>query len=289
MPDKYAVYIPTRDRTRYLIRAIRAVHEALAAQDATVPVHVTTARQFQRETGEAITRSRLALPMWRDGREWSEPAKGIGYARDLCVRHANARGYKAIVMIDDDQVIKGDLMGLLAAASRDDVVGIGAWESIHGLFSRGTAMAENYREPGIWLHNGSLGYHCFGLNVGNVQYVGGFDPKLRMAEDVELARYAYKGMNVPWYIYTGISTNGMLRQNPGPEFGGVSMDDRSAESWARVHQAFFDRWGERYISRPPAKYRCRWRNFITDCLNVDDYILGNIHTTKAFDWEVGEK
>jgi hypothetical protein len=172
---------------------------------------------------------------------------------------------------------------MLDIAARPDIVGIGAYEGIHGLFSRGTDMVLNHQEEGIWLHSGSLGYHVWALNVANAVKVGGFDPELRYAEDVELARMAYIGLGVPWYIYTGATTSSMLKHNPGPEFGGVSQSARNHGQIA-MHARVYNAHPE-YISPTDKKYRCYWRKLAADKLGINgQWPLENIRTYKPFDW-----
>jgi hypothetical protein len=277
---KSAVYIPTRRRIPYLLRAVEAARKALGESE--TPIIIAADNQEIAGIWKALEKSNWTGEVQTLAVKPNN--KGIGYARKAIMKDAENAEFETIAMIDDDQIVRGDLPGLLRIAARADVTGVGAYEGIHGLFSRGTEMVKNHKEPGTWLHSGSLGYHTWALNVDNVQNVcGGFDPKLRFAEDVELARESYRCRGVPWMIYTGATTSSMLKHNPGPEFGGVAEKDRT-EGFAEMHRIVYPRWPD-FVSAPPAKYRCSWKKLAETYLATSAWPLENIRTEIAYDWE----
>jgi hypothetical protein len=257
-----------------MLKAVQAVIEALGTNS--IPIHVVAEKTERRETELAI-RSLPVTPVFL-----AQTEQGIGYARNAIVRDAKWRGYKSIAMIDDDQIVKGNLIGLLRTAARHDVTGVGAWKRLYGLYFRGTDLAAHHDETGVWLHSGSLGYQCFALNVKNALTVGNFDNKLRRMDDVELARRSYRVLSIPWFIYTGAEATDLLRLNPGDNMGGIQPEDRAA-GILKDHKRAFAAWPG-FVSEPPAKYRCFWKKLAQAYVDINSWPLENIRTYEEWDW-----
>ena len=272
---KSAIYFPTKGRPELVRRAIGRVRQHNASR---YPVYAVT----ERDAGLGLRdiTDMGAIPLWlpRKGR-------GIGYARQAIVEHAAVSGFLSLAMIDDDQLVSGNIEQWLAAARRPDVVGVGAFKSYYGLLYRGTQMVITYRRPNLWLHKGSAGYQAFALNVATTVALGGFDPRLRCFEDTELARKGIYQRGIPWFIYTGVLTADQKSRAAMRELGSSSarLADGVDPAIRLSHEIVHDRWPG-YVSPPDRRFRCSWKQMIQNYTTITPWPLENIVTRRPWDW-----
>jgi hypothetical protein len=69
----------------------------------------------------------------------------------------------------------------------------------------------------------------------------------------------------PWYIHTGAWFNSLNRRHaPGglADWAGSKLARANLEK--ECHEYLFNKWGERYISKPEQRAMCKWRNVFDD-------------------------
>jgi hypothetical protein len=278
---KSAIYIPTKNREAFAVKCATS----LVRLDLGIPIILVTERQRAKAlkmswTEEMISTCALMTMNAKD--------KGIGYARDYILKSAYRWGLWSIAMIDDDQEMKGDILGWLRAARRTDVVGIGAWKSYYGLLWSGTNVANNIKEKapaGLYGCTGAQGHQAVALNTYNAMAVGGYDPALRWGEDGDLAR---KGIatGYPWWVYTGaiagdFATQRFLRAN---KVGGLQTPgalDNVEANHLKCHSRY-----PQYVSCPPKRYSVKWKKMWADNLSwpMDNWPPGNTRSDRPYDW-----
>jgi hypothetical protein len=270
-----AVYIPTKQRTEFAIKAAVIL-------DADIPVYIVSERQHQSDIIAALKKIPRAPvePVFLKGRD-----RGVGYARNAVIQHADMYGYESIAMIDDDQLVSGDVSGWLEAATREDVTGIGAYKSIYGLLCGKTEITRSYREPGVWLTKGSVGHQAIAVNVANVLGLDNYDASLREFEDHEICRAAYEEYGAPWFIYTGVfSKDQITRKNAHLVGGGIhSVGDKFDFYHEQSHRVVHERWPE-YVSAPGSRYRCAWKRLVTDFTSLEAWPLEDVRSEAPWDW-----
>lgn len=269
---KSALYIPT-NRPHMILGAV------IQAQLATVvfdyPIHVVFEPQYYRDIARELRGTGvrpLVLP---------RNDMGIGYSRHHAVSHASRKGYDTIIMLDDDEKIKGRIPDWLRIASRQDVVGVGSYRSIYGLLYKDTLMAQaaKVKQDMTFLHRGSAGYQSFALNVANAMEAGNFNMSLRSYEDHELCRQGMARLGLPWYIYTGVRGDDRV---PRSQQSG-HLGEPGSPARAQGHQVVSQLWPE-FISAPPKRHMCRWSKLIHMYLDVKSYPLEDISTNRPYDW-----
>lgn len=281
-----AIYICTKNRLAYVTKCLQQLDETLyesrGGYGSPQVAYVVSETQYQADIKHlfAIWNSFEVKPVWLKSQE-----RGLGYARNRAVAHASSQGYKSIGMIDDDQLLKGDIAGWLAAAKRDDITSLGAYKRIYGLFFGASAMVAHKDEPGVWLHKGNAGNMAVALNVANVIEIGNYGQDQRYMEDHELCRNNYAKRGCPWFIYTGVHAGdiGTMKETRA-QAGGMTAADRSLEARAKIQQMNHETWPE-YVTAPPKRYRCNWRKMIEDCTNIATWPLEDIRTDEPWDWQ----
>jgi hypothetical protein len=225
--------------------------------------------------------------VWLRLGRWSHES-AVGLVRRRIVNYAAENRIKSFLMADDDQVISGDIAGLIRLAERRDVTGIAAWKSIYGLWYRGTQLSLNAAAGISALHlNRGNAHQVMALNTANVMRAGNYDEKLRVYEDGELARNAIR-RGLPWMMYTGVAASGqasseMIRARHG---GGVADGDEAyydaLKTASRVEIA--RRWPE-FISLRGASCVCYWKRLNAAYLPRNPYPPEDVTTKKPFDWD----
>lgn len=184
----FSVVIPTYRRRRSLARVL----EALARQDYPPDLLEVLVVDDGGDDGsvEMVRALRLPFPI----RALEQPNQGPAAARNLGVQHAR---HRFLLFLDDDVVPSPRLVAEHAAAhcGRSDRVVMGTmlghgrertpwvrWEA-ESLLSQYDAMDAGVFEPTPWqFYTGNAS-----VLREHVLCVGGFDPRYRRAEDVELA------------------------------------------------------------------------------------------------------
>lgn len=265
------VYIPTRQRPQLLSRAI-ATWKPYG-----YPIVVVTDNSREVPRSDVMTISP------------SKKKAGVGYARQLMLADAKKRKESVIIMADDDHIPRGDIEGMVEFASRSDVLGVGAWKNIFGSFMRGTVLGQvgARGEDRAFLTTGSMGYNVWALNVKNAVAAGGFDGRLRFAEDAELVRQGIVKLGLPWYIFTGARAQEMMssKRLRAERIGGVATLESTREKVVnQAHAIIHQTWPD-YVSPPGKPYRCAWKRMYTDHVKVDGWPLENIETKQEWDWK----
>jgi hypothetical protein len=270
-----AIYIPS-NRPDMMSGAVEAVQKAQAACSLTLPVYVTVEPKQVKEATRNLHGSGARIS------HLSRDRMGIGYARNRIVQHAARTGYEVILLIDDDEKIRGNLPRMLQLARRSDVLGIGSYRSIYGLLYKDTIMAQAAKanESMLFLHKGSAGYQSFALNVSNALIAGNFNPKLQAYEDHELCRRGMVELHLPWYIYTGV--RGDDRVPRAQQSGHLSEPGNPAR--AEAHAIVARLWPN-YISAPPKRHMCQWKKLVQQFVGARSYPLEDISTTIRYDWK----
>lgn len=248
------IYIHTRDRLNLLERSLP---HWLAQRCPSITLVVETSEYYSTRRwlnehgwGNAVDLLRLR-----------QVNAGMGNARHMAVKHANAAGHKVIIMSDDDQYPKpgSDVRDLARFVWRRKAMGIGACMSIYGL-SLGNDVIKETSEP-IPV-TGSWGYQMFALNIDIAMEVGNFDRRLTCGwEDHELNR-AGIAAGFQWHIHTGVPAVTMAKRY-GP--GGIStlypdLDVRKAQE-KECHRMIHERWPA-FVSTPDKPYRCSWTKML---------------------------
>lgn len=271
---KSALYIPT-NRPGMILGAVREAQRTIASCSYTLPIYVVIESQHRSEVAKWLRGTGVRpLMLPRDD-------MGIGYSRHRAVSHASRAGYDTIIMLDDDEKIKGNIPQWLRVASRDDVVGVGSYRSIYGLLYKDTLMAQaaKAKQDMTFLHRGSAGYQSFALNVANAMEAGNFNMSLRSYEDHELCRQGMARLGLPWYIYTGVRGDDRV---PRSQQRG-HLGEPGSPARAQGHQVVSQLWPE-FISAPPKRHMCRWSKLIHMYLDVKSYPLEDISTSSPYDW-----
>lgn len=269
-----AIYIPT-NRPPLILGAVLEAQRALNSCSYAVPIHVVFEPQYYGEVARELrgTGARpLVLP--RDD-------MGIGYSRNQAVTNAERKGYETIIMMDDDKKFSGNIPEWLGIARRKDIVVVGSFQTIYGLWYPDTLMvqAAKARQSLTFLHGGSAGNQVFALNVANTMALGNFNASLRAFEDQELCRQAMKQFGLPWYIHTGIlAADRVPRSQQYKMIGNTDSPSRIAG-----HEAVAQLWPE-FISQPPKRHVCRWKKLAQTYLDVRSYPLEDISTSRPYDW-----
>jgi hypothetical protein len=262
---KSAIYIPTKCRPAFAAKCARSIADLKTG----LPIYLVTEKQHFSELESAIKSESISggtLGAYILSLNGSN--RGIGYARQAILEHADARNVHTIAMIDDDQDMRGDVGGWLQMARRSDVVGIGAWKGYYGLLWSNTAAYRNVKEdqdPGLYGCTGAQGHQAVAFNVANALKVGGYDPEVKWFEDGEMARQAIASGR-PWWVYTGVqagdfATQRYLRENDPGGHNSPGANDGPLANHRRVQA----KW-PKYISAPPKRYSVQWRKMWRDYL-----------------------
>jgi len=279
------IYIPSKERWRLLNRSVNDWHAL--GQEVTAVIEPQY-RKVMKEWYHCQADRVLYLP--RNDR-------GIAFARQQVLLHAKDHNFKSIIMADDDQMLtiqeEGSIKRLFKLAERRDVVGIGTYRSLMGLYLGGTEMNEAGQNgmEGLFLHRGSIGYQIFAVNVKNALRSGGFDPRLGAIEDAELCRNGMNVLGLPWYIYTGVKRTNLLSKDGDDAEGGINALPiaRYVMYW-QSHHIIYKRWPE-YISEPlptatvdaKKRYRMAWKKMWNDYIGTS-WPPEDIQTIRVGDW-----
>jgi TET-Associated Glycosyltransferase len=211
--------------------------------------------------------STLAL---RDERLWTDtsilslplPNRGMGAARAFAVLHARSKGYKSVILSDDDirPARFSDMGELLYEAARPGVLGVGA---VHGLQDRFTSGAITANKGKVILCPGGWGFTLYALNVSNALSAGNFDPELDcFGEDAELARNGIARLRIPWRVHCGVWADYFSKRGDPGGFSAMFPDGTRAVRESACRAIIHERWPE-YASAPDKAARMLWNKFLT--------------------------
>jgi len=243
-----AVYIPTRARHDNLRKVMPRWLASMKA-----PVILVIDRS---ET--AATKALIAAEGWERVEYVAvKNNSGIGNVRHQAVADAAKRGYKSIIMSDDDlrPAEYAPMNVLLRYARRGGVLGIGATRSYHDLLSNGWTS----QHDGPMLCPSGWGLQTFGLNIENAVKVGNFDTRLTcFGEDAELMRCGL-AHGFPWLVHCGVTVEPIgKRYDPGG-LATLTGDPAARTVQEQTCQYLIHQRWPGFTSRPPKPSRVAWQ------------------------------
>lgn len=256
MTEPHTIFIPTRNRTQYLEKAIpHWLEQDLNGLYIVVePQEYVKHRTFLRRKGWDCDVDIVKLK--RDNR-------GVNYARNAIIRYGAKEGLSSVVMADDD-LFPSKNSDINDLTINDDMIGVGACCSYYGLFLGNSFVKEDHDHvlvPGGW------GYRMFLIDVDAALGLGNYDLKLRsLWGDNDMARMSMSRLGIGWYISTNVWYSSTApRYAPGgiaDLYGGNKL--RRLQMEKVLHGYLNKKWGDRYINKPPKRIMCRWRRFLDD-------------------------
>lgn len=246
------VYIPTRKRTDVLAKAIPAWMAQKVRLVLVVEASEKAAYQAMLDSFWHVQAEILTLP---------RPSLGMGYIRDFILKDASKRGHEAFVIsVDRIKPTSGDVRELAHVVLGESVVGCAAAQSYHGL-ALGNKLLKSKKKHVFPVAGGF--HDLVAIHVGLAKVCGGFDRSLKTdMEDAELQRESIRKC-MPWFYNTGVRYTGTVtRRSPGGMMAYVPGSAREAGR-LRCHEIVHSRW-PKYITKPPAAYRCQWRRMMAD-------------------------
>ena len=216
----------------------------------------------------------------------------MGTIRNIAIHDAAKRGYRSILLMDDDHSIRkgSDILGMLKFAERKDVVGVGAWKSIYGMFyvdkrgglDRPTKLkiaAEKFKRQAFLTVSGN----CFGVFALNIKDPLDFNPALNVLEDAELEMRTV-GLGIPWYIYGGVHAISNANRYTAGGLDDHPVSRQTSLTIARNHM--LKHWGE-YVTlqSTDGRYRTKWAKLANDFLDIKTRPLADVNAGKEpFAW-----
>lgn len=261
-----AVYIPTRDRPDIVFRAVRSWRKLW---DGLLVVTVERGQQVDHLEDFDVE------VLWLQRRN-----RGMGYVRSVMLHDAAERGVEVAVQADDDHTVVGSLDGFFDFATRSDVVGVGGMKPTHALYTHGTELSATTKQgipPDNWLTSGSIGFQVFALNVQNALDAGGFNPKLQVYEDYDIAKKAVSRFGAPWFVSQHLRVHPIhpskhMRERVG---GGVYSLPNEREAVERrcleIARVGFEPWTSK---RWPLRFQ--WKRFYAHYLPTLPWPLENV-------------
>lgn len=277
-----AIYIPTKNRPQFLVKCLANLEAEIARED--IPVHliVVSEARYKAEVKAALSTVRNVgvWPVWL-----RQEDRGIGYARAAIVRHAARAGYVSAAMVDDDQLVRGNIGTWLELASREDVTGIGAWKSWYGRNFMGTELASGYGKPanpGLYLCK--FGFCSVAFNVANVMECGNYRPELRSFEDTDMIMKSVATLRLPWYVYNGTFAGDVTIQKEQRADGTSTFNPQSRAEAGELMRKFWPG----YTSAPGKKLAILFKRLVADYMPElwERWPMENIRTDEAWDWDV---
>lgn len=129
----------------------------------------------------------------------SESNRGIAYARNHCVRHAEALGTDCLVMADDEVCARTSLQGLFDFCRDNPTLGgVGAYQ---GYYDIALDLGEG---EGVVPHTRTMGMICYATRVDITYLLGGYDEDLSRYSDYDFRAKALINGH-PWFIHTDVS------------------------------------------------------------------------------------
>ena len=249
------VYIPTRGRISNLVKIVprwldKDFHVVLVIEKSEYRTH----------------RELVSSKGWDSDVEIISPIgaeRGIGHARKTAVINAALRGFRSIIMSDDDMrpSLHSNMEELLYEAKNPAVLGIGAVRTLHDRFSGGVTSKHN----DVILCPGGWGMQLFALNVETTSLVGNFDSRLDCwGEDHELMRNGIAA-GIPWLVHCGVKCEAIGKRYAPGGLNTFIADGNRAMRERRCREIINKRW-PKYTSHPEMKSRVRWQKM------MDDYI-----------------
>jgi hypothetical protein len=170
------IYVPSRQRVQ-LLKKTAPTWVVASMQYPGMEVRIVVDEEevdiYQAEL------KRLGLESFIEVMADTSPIGGIGAARQTCLEHAAAQGYEFTVQVDDDMKVTPNLGLLVETLARDDrISGAAAWMSYYGL-----GMGKE--GPDIEVNRSSMGLQVKAYRVEPLLSLGGFDPTMKLAEDVD--------------------------------------------------------------------------------------------------------
>lgn len=247
------VYIPSRARVHLLEKTRKHWQE----QDCQVHVVIDKNNRDFRDYTKFITAVEDNFNLL----VMEEKNIGMGAIRQTILGHAADHNLESFVMADDDSFLRrGTVEALAKIVLMEDVIGVGASSSFHGLMIGNEVL----KTRASWPIAGGYGHILVAINVSEALACGGYDPELTAwGEDTELQRKGI-GQGIPWY-YTTVVEMGSVAKRYSP--GGLAdqyRGHRRKTQERKCHQFIYDRWPD-YISKPElGRFRCSWKRIMAD-------------------------
>jgi hypothetical protein len=183
--------------------------------------------------------------------------RGIGYARNFCIKHAKDTGQSAIIMAEDDlrPAKDSDMVLLLDEVDKPYVLGCGAVRPIHDRFTGG-AISKTH---GAILCPGGWGFQIFAINVETALRLGNFDAKLHtLGEDLVMAMLGVEA-GIPWRVHCDVKMTATgTRYAPGGINVRFSSPEQRRAAEIECWAVMYKRWHD-YLSLPEKKPRVSWQ------------------------------
>lgn len=193
--------------------------------------------------------------------------RGINYARQYILLHAERNGIARFIMSDDDCAPRhDDDVRKLFDLSDLPTIGMGAMFPFYGLkFGNETLRERN--DP--LFCDGGMGKRLFSLDTERALEVGGYDVRLHSSNgDNEIVRQAIKH-GYTWYVHAGVQAINLIGRFKKGGINDLHNEDEESRKAAALecHRIIYEEWGPEYIAKPQGhKITTRWQKL------MDDYI-----------------
>lgn len=154
---------------------------------------------------------------------------GIGYARDIALRHSIGQGHAWHIQVDDDIVMSPNLRRLSEPLGTDRVARVSCWVRIHAGW---LGIKEG---SGFHVHHGAggLGNCVYAIDNAAAEEVGGFDHSFKTnMEDGEFAvRLLKGGYRIGIHSDVPMRRLGRHMEDPGGiQSNGANEEDRKEQA-----------------------------------------------------------
>jgi len=207
--------------------------------------------------------------------------QGVTYSRDWITRIARGLGLQYIIMADDDLFPhpNSDVRRLFEFDGLN-TIGIGIMLSFYGLTFGNDTLRE--RDDPLLMPN-SMGKRLFSLDIERAFAAGGYDPRLHtFGGDNEIVRDAMHKLQATWYVHAGVHGTSIGKRHEPGGLNHFHEEDGSSrlQGEKECHKIIFEKWGPKYISRPPGRMICHWKKMLNDF--VPDW-------SERLNWETKER
>lgn len=227
-----AVYIPSHnrsDKAKALVKRLKIIFPKM-------PIHIIIDENQENDYAEVQT-SIMTL---------SEIGKGIGYARKSCIDHAVSKGYKYILMLDDDSVVPDNIGKLMDNLIDHPEIGWSAgYLSFYGIMGikPKTGLYYSY----------NMGSSIMAINIQYIISAGNFDERLYSKEDDDA-----KLKLLDFGCYISIDSDVVCGKTNGRwEEGGCSSFD-VFDCEEKAEAILKEVWGEPYFGKRKRRTFIKW-------------------------------
>lgn len=185
--------------------------------------------------------------------------RGISFARNSIIKHANRNFMDRIIMCDDDYQTSPGVAGLIKDVKDLRLSGMGGYVSIYGHFLRIKP------DSGIHILNGGMGQQVVSLCPQDVLDVGGYNEEVKTHDDTFLRIKLQLAGKGEWAVHSGAHiTNKGKRYGPG----GIQASVGDKEGWekavTRDSELFQEAFGDKIVTLVRSKsghltMRINWR------------------------------